>query len=277
MTETDIARTPLKFWNRLLRTAVPDLRGNEGKRMRRNAIIIVVVVAAASLVSLTFAVGWSADHVILAGNHPDEAQTDASLGNADLSQSLAMEIHFALRNSAELDSLLKKQQDRSSPNFRKWLKTGEFDRRFGTRDADVKAVADWLSSEGFAVESTTARAIKFSGDVDHAQRSFAVRIARFDDGATYANLDDPSVPAQFASVIGAISGLDNMGHVVPAGRHPIAPVPLTSPLAIVGETEAFGEKTRAPRDGYWRSVLRRKRCSGARLARSSRFDRFAMV
>jgi kumamolisin len=207
--------------------------------MRRNAIIIVVV-AAAALVSLTFAVGWSADHVILTGNHPDEAETDASLGNADLNQSLAMEIHFAIRSSTELDQLLKDQQDRSSANFRKWLKTGEFDKRFGARDADIKAVANWLREEGFTVESSSTRAIKFSGDVDHAQRSFAVRIARYDDGTTFANVEDPSVPTQFASVIAAISGLDNMGHVVPAGLHQIPLAGSSSPLAIIGGNEAFG-------------------------------------
>jgi len=186
------------------------------------------------------AVGASADHAILAGNHPDEAETSVSLGNADLSQPLTMEIHFALRNRAELDQLLKDQQDRSSPNFRKWLKTGEFDQRFGARDADVKAVADWLRGEGFRVESSSPGALKFSGDVAHAQRTFAVRIARFGNGATFANVEDPSVPAQFANVIGAISGLDNLGHVVPAGLHRIPPAGASSPLAIVGANTAFG-------------------------------------
>jgi pseudomonalisin len=182
----------------------------------------------------------SADHTILAGNHPDEAETLPSLGNADLGQPLAMEIHFAIRNSAELDQLLSDQQDRFSPNFRKWLKTGEFEKRFGARDADIKAVSNWLRGEGFTVESHSTRAIKFSGDVDHAQRSFAVRIARFGDGSAYANVDDPSVATQFASVIAAISGLDNMGHVFPAGLHQIPLVGSSLPLAIIGGNEAFG-------------------------------------
>jgi pseudomonalisin len=199
--------------------------------MRINPILIVLA-AAMALVSINLADGRGADQLFLAGNHPEGAKTLPSVGNADLNQPLAMEVHFALRNSVELDSLLKEQQDPSSPNFRKWLKTGEFDRRFGPPAADVNAVANWLRGEGFTIASATPRRIEFSGDVDHAQRSFAVRIARFDDGTTYANVEDPTVPAQFAGLIGAISGLDNMGHVVPAAS--------TSPSVIIGGTEAFG-------------------------------------
>jgi len=191
--------------------------------MRRKAV--VVLLAALSLVSIKMGTGHGEDTAILTGNHPREAET-ASMGNADPNQPLSMEIHFAVRNEAELNQLLAEQQNPSSPNYRRWLATGEYDRRFGPRQSDIDAVADWLKSEGFTVESASDGSIKFAGTVAQAQRTFSVRIARFGDGSAYANVSDPSIPARFAGVISNVSGLDNMTHVMPGGPRRIVPKPV---------------------------------------------------
>src|ERR1039458_2124413 len=191
--------------------------------MRRNAI--AVLVAALALVSVTFATGHGADTAILAGSHPREAETLASMGNAEPTHSLSMEIPFAVRNEAELNQLLAEQQNPASPNYHRWLATGEYNRRFGPRQSDIDAVTDWLKGEGFMVESTSDGYLRFSGTVAQAQRSFSTRIARFGDGSTYANVDDPAIPARFAGVIGNIVGLDNMTHVVPLAPRPMPPKP----------------------------------------------------
>jgi len=188
--------------------------------MRRNAI--AVLVAALAMVSIILATGHGADTATLAGNHPREAETLVSIGNAEPSQPLSMEIRFAIRNEAELNRLLAEQQNPASPNYHKWLATDEYNRRFGPRDSDIDAVAEWLKGEGFTVESTSDGSLKFAGTVAQAQRSFQTRIARFGDGSTYANVDDPAIPARFAGVIGNIAGLDNMTRVVPLAPQPMS-------------------------------------------------------
>ena len=160
---------------------------------------------------------------VLKGNHPREAETLPSVGDADPNQRLPMEIRFAARNQAEIDQLLADQQNPASPNFHKWLKTGEYDRRFGPSQDDIDAVAEWLRSEGFNVESTSGGVIAFSGTVAQAERALRTKIKRFGDGSTYANVTDPMIPAQLLGTIGNISGLDNMMHAVPVGPRPIAP------------------------------------------------------
>jgi subtilase family serine protease len=186
-------------------------------------IAVFVSLAAMALVAITLAPGFTSDSVTLTGNHPREAETMAPLGDADPNQRLSMEIHFATRNQAELNQLLAEQQNPASPNFHKWLKPGDFDSRFGAPQADIDAVADWLKSEGFMLASTSGGSIRFSGTVAQAERAFATRIERFGDGSTYANVNDPSIPARFARVIGNIGGLDNMMHAVPVGPKFAAP------------------------------------------------------
>ena len=142
-----------------------------------------------------------------------------SLGDADPKQRLSMEIRFTTRNKSELDQLLADQQNPSSPNFRKWLSSGEYNRRFGPSQADIDAVSEWLRREGFTVEPASNGMLKFSGTVAQAEHAFSTRIARFGDGSTYANVDDPSIPARFEGVIATVLGLDNMTRAVPASPH----------------------------------------------------------
>ena len=57
--------------------------------------------------------------------------------------------------------------------------------------------------------------ISFTGDVAKAERAFDVRIMTFGDGSKFANTTEPEVPAAFASMIGEILGLHNMGRLAP--------------------------------------------------------------
>jgi len=183
---------------------------------RRNSILVLI--AALALLSVSIRSAHSADTVTLKGNHPPDASQLASVGDADPNMRLSMEIRFAVRNEAELDQLLAEQQNPSSPNFRKWLPNGEYNRRFGPRPADIDAVSEWLRSEGFTVDPASNGTLKFSGTVAQAEHAFSTRIARFGDGSTYANVDDPSIPARFDGVIASVLGLDNMTHAVPASH-----------------------------------------------------------
>src|SRR5689334_10366401 len=50
---------------------------------------------------------------------------------------------------AALQQLMAEQQDRGSPNFHRWLTPQQFGAQFGPADADIHAVTDWLTRQGF--------------------------------------------------------------------------------------------------------------------------------
>jgi hypothetical protein len=210
-----------------------------GTRMKR-ALWLWKVVAAVILVAGGMGVGYGADGAILSGNHPMQTATLVSRGNADVNQPLAMTVRFALRNTDELTALLQQQQDPTSANYHKWLKTGEFDQRFGPNPSDVSAVAKWLSDEGFTVESSTDGFIDFSGNVGQAEQTFSVRIASYGDGATFANVEDPVIPSQFGGVIAAITGLDNLTRIKPAGLHQFQPTTPGPETLALNDTDVAG-------------------------------------
>jgi len=175
------------------------------------------------------------DRTAVAGNHPIAAESAVAASPANPNTKLNLQIRFALRHKAALQRLLAEQQNPTSPNYHKWLTTGEFFRRFGPTRPEVKAVTEWLGNEGFEVSNLAPGYIEFRGSVDQAQRTFAIKIARFANA--YGNTSDPFIPARFANVVGAVTGLDNMTRAVPASRPNDA---FVSPDAIVGGNQAFG-------------------------------------
>jgi subtilase family serine protease len=177
-------------------------------------------IAASILVGLWFSAAQAENKITIAGNHPLDAELLTSAGNADPKLPLSMQIRFAVRNPAALEELIARQQDTGARDYRKWLRTGEFDRRFGPSRAQLGAVAAWLKREGFTVLSASPAFVEFTGNAAQAEYAFSVRIARFGNGGIYANTSDPSIPAEFAGVIGSVMGLDNMTFQVPATRQP---------------------------------------------------------
>src|SRR6202035_533312 len=104
----------------------------------------VRAIAASILFGLWFSAAQAENKITIAGNHPLDAELLTSVGNADPKLPLSMQIRFAVRNPAALEELIARQQDTSARDYRKWLRTGEFDRRFGPSRAQLGAVVEWL-------------------------------------------------------------------------------------------------------------------------------------
>src|SRR5208282_3590437 len=66
---------------------------------------------------------------------------------------------------ADLRQLLDDQQVKSSPRFHQWLTPEQFGQQFAPADADIQAVTDWLTTQGFQVAKVSAgrTVIEFSG------------------------------------------------------------------------------------------------------------------
>ena len=174
---------------------------------------------------------------ILDGNHPDEAPDVVGAAAASPSQPLAMRLTMAMRNRDDLARLLAAQQDPSSPEYHRWLTPDSFTARFGPTAADLARVSRWLKRKGFTVNSADAstREVAFTGTIAQAQNAFGVKISASTDGRLYSNLADPTVPAELASVVESIHGLDNLLHSAPMVHR------VSKPASIVNNSlPAFG-------------------------------------
>ena len=211
--------------------------------LRFGALRIFVLMAALALIAAS-ARPAAADSsaMLLDGNHPDDAADVVGAAAASPSQPLAMRLTMAMRNRDDLARLLAAQQDPSSPDYHRWLTPDSFTARFGPTAADLARVARWLKRKGFTVNSADAstREVAFTGTVAQAQNAFGVKIAASTDGRLYSNIADPTVPAELASVVESIHGLDNLLHSAPMVHR------VSKPASIVNNSmPAFG-----PQDIY---------------------------
>ncbi len=114
---------------------------------------------------------------------------------------------------AALQDALAKQQDKSSASFHQWLTPEQFGAQFGPADADIQAVTDWLTRQGFTIGKIYSgkTVIEFSGTAGQVQRAFGTAIHNYQvNGKLYsANASDPQIPAALAPVITGVVSLHN--------------------------------------------------------------------
>jgi hypothetical protein len=127
-------------------------------------------------------------------------------------------IRLVLSRSAEqqaaLNQYLSELQDKSSPNFHKWLTPDQFGKLYGPADSDIAAIVAWLQSSGLKLEavSTGRTDISLSGTVSQVEAAFRTRIHSFNaNGRTfYANTVNPSIPTALASVVTGVAQLNSI-------------------------------------------------------------------
>ena len=152
--------------------------------------------------------------VAVRGNVHGLARPDSDLGRADagkMMHGVTLVFHPSGAQQQDLDNLLAEQQDRSSPNYHKWLTPAQFADRFGMSRADIQRVKSWLQSQGFAVTSVanSRNEISFDGTVSQIEVTFRTEIHTYlvNVEIHIANSTDPSVPAAFADSIVAVGHL----------------------------------------------------------------------
>jgi len=119
---------------------------------------------------------------------------------------------LVLKRSPEQDAaliaLLDQQQDKSSPNYHKWLKPEEFGQRFGPADADIQAVTAWLQTHGFQIGKVSKgrSVIEFSGTAAMLQEAFHTEMHRYlvNGDPHWANATDPQIPSALAPIVAGV-------------------------------------------------------------------------
>ena len=138
------------------------------------------------------------------------------VGAAPSSQALAgLSLHFSLTPAQQTDlaQLVAAQQNRRSPQYRKFLTPEEYADRFGLNTADIAKITSWLESNGFSnIQAARSRTfISFSGSVAQAQSTFhtAIRAYSLNGESHVANATDPELPKALQGIVDSVNGLHN--------------------------------------------------------------------
>ena len=123
---------------------------------------------------------------------------------------------LTLQRSAEQETALQQmmdaQQTKGSASYHAWLTPAQFGTQFGPSDADVQAVTDWLTRQGFQVAKVAAgrNAIEFSGNVAQVRNAFHTEIHKFSVNGEerIANVSEPAIPAALAPVVKGVAALN---------------------------------------------------------------------
>jgi subtilase family serine protease len=169
----------------------------------------------------------SSGMVTLPGSVHPLIRTGTDLGRLDPAQRLpTMSVVFkpSASQKADIDLTLLVLQDPTSPSYHRWLSPEEYAARFGLSPAEIARVAAWLASRGLTVEgpSRTATRLSFSGTVASVEQAFATEMHRYQvEGVEhYAMSYAPSVPADLASMVLGLHGMNDFRPAPPIHRGP---------------------------------------------------------
>jgi hypothetical protein len=154
--------------------------------------------------------------LVLRGNtHPlAHAEYDRGLvADAQPLNRMLLLLQRAPDQEAALQQFLDDQQNELSPNYHRWLSPEQFGKQYGSADADIQAVTDWLVSQGFTqIKLGGGRTvIEFSGNVSQVRNAFHTEIHHYmvNGQLHMANATDPQIPAALSPVIAGVVSLHN--------------------------------------------------------------------
>ena len=154
--------------------------------------------------------------VALPGNIHHKALPQFDQGRVDPGLHMGTMTLFTTPTASQLRALkelVAQQQDRKSPNYRKWLTPEQWADRFGLSQNDAHRIAAWLKSQGFTGVSTAhgRNWFSFTGTAAQVESAFGTEIHRFsvDGEMHYANVTAPRIPAELAGIATGFRGLDD--------------------------------------------------------------------
>ena len=126
---------------------------------------------------------------------------------------MQIEVAVAPRDQAGLNAELSALYDKNSPQYHRWLTTGQFDARYAPTPAAQQAVAKYLRDSGLKVESSGSPfLIRATGSSTQVSSTFHTTLSMFkgSHGTPYfANSTPVYVPATVAGSAIGVVGLTN--------------------------------------------------------------------
>ncbi len=161
----------------------------------------------------------SADVVALPNHHPQWAKKENSTGVLPAAlplERLTLVLSRSPQQEEALKIFLEQQQDRSSPNYHRWLTPVEMGDRYGLSEQDIAALSGWLRSQRLHVNwiSPSRTFLRFGGTAGDVGRAFHTEFHTYKtfgaQGKAVERMSvasDPMVPRALEPAIKAIHGL----------------------------------------------------------------------
>jgi hypothetical protein len=146
------------------------------------------------------------------------------IGPLDPAQRLHLSLVLPLRNRPELDSLLQRLYDPTSPDFHRFLAVAEFTRRFSPTPSDYNATLAFARASGFTVDAEPANRliVPVSATVAQIESAFHLRINLYhhpsENRAFFSPDREPVIDASLP--IAHVVGLNNYAPPRPLLRRP---------------------------------------------------------
>src|ERR1700722_12235834 len=222
------------------------------RRTARSGLIALLLAGTSAALAASAGIGVAPDTklVPLAGSVHRLARAQLDVDGAPESVRLTgLDIFFVKTSEQEraLQQLLSDQQDRTSPQFHRWLTPAQYGTRFGVSDATYAAAVAWLKASGFTVGTLPpARGhLPFFGNKAQVEGAFHTSIHLFNVQGErhYGNVSDPLMPAGLQAAVSAIRGLNDF-HPKPGVR------PQAAPAALLQAGDQRAGSTSAPNTFY---------------------------
>ena len=187
---------------------------------------------------------------------PGAVSAAANLGTPDPTMRIDISIWMKMHDKLQFDQALEDLYNPDSPSFHHWLTVSDLS-RYAPTSAEIRLVRNELETHGFTITYVDASRflIRAQGPVSSVESAFHTKIENFrkDDGrAFYANVAEARLAGPAASLVEAVSGLDNLGkkpmlkHRMdlrtgkPAAGIPLATAPRGFTFADFFTTDCFG-------------------------------------
>ena len=214
-------------------------------------VVITLVLTSCALLSAS-----SVSGNVIVHNTPSFVSTAKNLGAEDPSKTIEVSIWLNLHNRAEFDALTQQLYDRTSPNYRHWLKSKDLAARFMPTAAEAKTVQSFFKSHNLKVVRTGPNNayVRASGTVGDVEKAFHVQLNNYEvlGKVVRANDRDPYVDGAAGALVSAVAGLDTgkyehplMQRAIPSGTKgavsgAVHPEDIFSNVCFTGtETDVF--------------------------------------
>jgi subtilase family serine protease len=144
------------------------------------------------------------------------ARPQSDQGRTDTAQRLngfSLVFRLSPAQQADLNQLLRDQQDPGSPNYHKWITPDQYAARFGMTQNDLAKVTSWAQSQGLTVDgiSRNRTEVSFSGTVGQIEYALKTEIHNYSVNGEhhFANATDVALPAAFAAEVLSVRGLND--------------------------------------------------------------------
>jgi uncharacterized protein (TIGR03437 family) len=183
---------------------------------------------------------------VLTGHIHPKARAEDDQGRVSPSLQMSyvkLELAQSESQHADLQQLLKDQQTPASGNYHRWLTPEQYAERFGVSTDDLNTIVAWLQGQGLTI-AAVARGrnwIAVNGEAATIESAFQTEIHQYvSNGEThFANASNPSVPAAFSGVIGAIRGLNDFRMKAKARLRKASAKDTLKPNFTSGDGETF--------------------------------------